>query len=133
MRILFDANVLIAAFAVKGACNRLFDDCLGRHTICLSEEILRDVVEKVRDKFGQPPSRVDQVERLLRSRSVLVDPEFVSPDACRDPDDAVVLGAALAERVDCVVTGDKDLLVLTEFQGIPIVRPADFSRLAEGT
>jgi uncharacterized protein len=39
----------------------------------------------------------------------------------RDPADDVVLAAALEGRADAVVTGDYDLLVLGEHQGIVIV------------
>ncbi|ASC71717.1 hypothetical protein XM38_026710 [Halomicronema hongdechloris C2206] len=33
---------------------------------------------------------------------------------------------AIASSVDAIVTGDLDLLVLTEFSGIPILTPQDF-------
>jgi len=46
---------------------------------------------------------------------------------CRDPDDDTVLGTAIAAHTDCIVTGDEDLLVLHEFQSIPILRPRDFA------
>jgi hypothetical protein len=45
---------------------------------------------------------------------------------CRDPDDDKLLEIAALGRADCLVTGDQDLLVLSQFQGIPIVTPARF-------
>jgi putative PIN family toxin of toxin-antitoxin system len=45
---------------------------------------------------------------------------------CRDPTDNKILEAADIGRADCIVTGDRDLLVLGEFRGIPIVMPSDF-------
>ncbi len=42
---------------------------------------------------------------------------------CRDPD--LVLAAALAANADAIVTGDRDLLVLKSFHGIPILNPRD--------
>lgn len=45
---------------------------------------------------------------------------------CRDPEDNALLECALAGRADCLVTGDKDLLVLHPFHGIQILRPAEF-------
>jgi predicted nucleic acid-binding protein len=44
----------------------------------------------------------------------------------RDPDDDNVLAAANAGRCEAIVTGDKDLLVLGEFAGIPILTPRQF-------
>ena len=45
-----------------------------------------------------------------------------------DPKDNHILACALARKVDMVVSGDKDLLRLKEYEGIPIVRPMDFLR-----
>jgi uncharacterized protein len=36
----------------------------------------------------------------------------------------MVLATALAAQADLIVSGDKDLLVLASFRGIPIVTPA---------
>ena len=43
---------------------------------------------------------------------------------CRDPDDDQLLALASAAKVDLVVSGDDDLLVLGMFEGIAIVSPA---------
>jgi hypothetical protein len=40
--------------------------------------------------------------------------------------DNLVLAAAIAANVEATVTGDLDLLVLIEFNGIPILTPEDF-------
>jgi predicted nucleic acid-binding protein len=44
----------------------------------------------------------------------------------RDPYDLIVLGAAQAAQVEVIVTGDKDLLVLANFEGIEILSPQGF-------
>ncbi len=46
--------------------------------------------------------------------------------ACRDPKDDKFLEVAVAGHADIIVTGDKDLLALHPFEGIPIVTPATF-------
>ncbi|MDZ7968848.1 MAG: putative toxin-antitoxin system toxin component, PIN family [Nostoc sp. DedSLP03] len=52
----------------------------------------------------------------------------ISVDApqLRDPKDNFVLAAAIAANSEAIVTGDLDLLVLIEFNGIPILTPQDF-------
>ena len=45
---------------------------------------------------------------------------------CRDPDDDMLLETALMGDTDCLVTGDRDLLEMTPYQGIPILTPATF-------
>jgi uncharacterized protein len=44
----------------------------------------------------------------------------------RDPDDSHVLDAAINGSATCVLTGDDDLLSLSPFRGIPILRPAEY-------
>ena len=51
---------------------------------------------------------------------------------CRDPDDDVVLTAAVEGRADMIVTGDTDLLVLAEYEGIAIVTPRAFLEWIKG-
>jgi hypothetical protein len=47
---------------------------------------------------------------------------------CRDPNDNMVLEAAVAGKVDAIVSGDEDLLTLSPFEGIPVLSPAAFLR-----
>ena len=46
--------------------------------------------------------------------------------ACRDPTDDKFLELAVNGRADLILTGDKDMLALDPFQGVPIVTPASF-------
>lgn len=47
---------------------------------------------------------------------------------CRDPKDQMFLNLAVSARVDYLVTGDQDLLVLSDTPGLPfrIIKPVDF-------
>ncbi|MBW4685268.1 MAG: putative toxin-antitoxin system toxin component, PIN family [Komarekiella atlantica HA4396-MV6] len=51
---------------------------------------------------------------------------FVDAPQLRDPKDNFVLAAAIAANAEAIVTGDLDLLVLIEFNGIPILTPQGF-------
>ncbi|WP_408733653.1 putative toxin-antitoxin system toxin component, PIN family [Mucilaginibacter sp.] len=46
--------------------------------------------------------------------------------ACRDPKDDKFLELAVSSGAACIITGDKDLLVLNPFEGIPILTAAEF-------
>jgi len=48
--------------------------------------------------------------------------------ACRDPDDNKFLEAAVAVGAEYVVTSDKDLRDLGEYQGVKIRLPVEFLR-----
>jgi predicted nucleic acid-binding protein len=44
----------------------------------------------------------------------------------RDPDDTIVLATAIASQANAIITGDLDLLILGEYQGIQIMTANDF-------
>jgi len=44
----------------------------------------------------------------------------------RDPDDNAVLECAVTGKASFIITGDLDLLTLETYEGIEIVRPAEF-------
>ncbi len=71
-------------------------------------------------------AQADQTVTLLRSRFEVVEPVALGSQMCRDPDDDVVLGTAVAGRCDVIVTGDKDLLDLVSYRDIAIVSPRAF-------
>jgi predicted nucleic acid-binding protein len=45
---------------------------------------------------------------------------------CRDEDDNNILACGLAAKADYLVTGDKGLFEVQQFQGITIISPRDF-------
>ncbi len=66
----------------------------------------------------------------LRQKSLLVPPSSLLPTVKRDPDDDIVLAAALGGRAGFLVSYDRDLLELEQPFGIEIIRPEAFvSRL----
>ncbi len=92
----------------------------------ISEFILNEVREKLVGKFKYTSEVANEAIRLLRSRMELVIPAPLDKPVCRDADDDNILATAMAGDCECIITGDKDLLVLKHFQGIDILSPSDF-------
>jgi len=126
VRVVLDTNVLLAAFATRGLCDALLEACLASHEIVLSEHILGELRRHLRGKIRLPAERADSILSFLRQSATVVVPAKVTPDACRDRTDLAVLGTALAAGADCLVTGDRDLLELRTFKGIPVLSPRAF-------
>ena len=61
----------------------------------------------------------------VRRLAEIIEPPPLPRPVCRDPDDDKVLALALAAKVAFIVSGDKDLLSLSSFEGVRIVTPAD--------
>jgi putative PIN family toxin of toxin-antitoxin system len=127
MKIVLDANVVVAAFAARGLCESIMEVCLSEHEIVLGDDWLDEILRNLRYEIKLPSSVVDNIGAFLREHSTISIPVPLSSDVCRDPDDVKVLGLAVASNSDYNVTGDKDLLVLKRFQGIPILDPRSFS------
>ena len=127
MKIVLDANVIIAAFAAHGLCESIMEVCLSEHEIALSEDLQDEILRNLRHKIKLPSGVVDNIGLFLHENSTISIPAKLKSDVCRDPDDVKVLGLAVASNADYIVTGDKDLLDLKSFQGIPILNPRSFS------
>jgi putative PIN family toxin of toxin-antitoxin system len=126
VRVVLDTNVLLAALAAHGLCEAVLEACLASHEIVLSQHILGELRRHLRGKFKVPARQVDAILAFLREQAAVVSPAKVEAGACRDRTDLAVLGTALAAEADCLVTGDRDLLALKTFQGIPLLSPRAF-------
>ncbi len=131
MKIVLDANVVVAAFAARGLCESLFEYCLADHEIILSEPLLDEICRNLAKKVKLPRQTVTSIERLLRENASLFEPATVAADACRDAADLHILGLIKTARPNYLVSGDNDLLVLKRFEQCRIVTPRQFWSLLQ--
>ena len=122
MRVLLDSNVLVSALVNPGASRCLLFRLLDEHTVVSSVEILAELEGVLsREKFSFTKSQVDEYLSLIASISTIVDigepPRVVE----EDPDDDVVLVTANYGSADYIVTGDRHLLRLGEYDKTKIV------------
>ena len=125
MRIVFDTNVLFAAFVAHGACAGLYEECLLRGRIVVSQFILEELQEKLLTKANQSRVEVEEVIDAVSADAEIVETQPLANRVCRDADDDWILATTLAAKADALVTGDDDLLVLERHEGIPILTPRD--------
>ena len=132
MRAVIDTGVLISALirprGPTGEVLRLLR--LGRFQPLYSTDMLVEIIDVLtrpvfRSKYGLTPGDVTALINLIRLRGEAVTTRR-RVHACRDPKDDNFLEAALAAGAACIVSGDADLLALTPFEGIPILRPGEF-------
>ncbi len=131
MKIFFDTNVLVAAFISHGACNDLFDHCLDEHDVYTSDFVLNELVDKLVNKFKFPEQKIDWALKNITDSAVIVKKAVLAKQISRDKDDDNIIAAAIKAKVDCIVTGDNDLLVLKSVKGIPILKPKGFWKFEE--
>lgn len=99
-----------------------------RADLLLGDQMLAEYCERLLgSKFDLLIPRAQRLlflNRFIAAARVIADPPHVR--VCRDPEDDMVLALAIGGHADAVVTGDKDLLSLTPFRGVPIVTPRAF-------
>jgi len=127
VRIVLDANVIVAAFAAHGLCEALFEVCIDSHDILMSTELVNEVQENLGRKIKLPGSSVNSIVKFINENAKFYRPTEIPEDSCRDPKDLHVLGLAQVGNAECIVTGDKDLLELKHFKSCPILTPRQFS------
>ena len=126
MKVILDANVVIAAAASRGLCEALLELCLENHHIILCEGILDEIEEKLRIKIKVSPPIIVEYLKILRGNAQILEPDEVEKSVCRDPDDLMILGLVVRGHADVIVTGDKDLLVIKTYKQARIMTPRGF-------
>ena len=125
MNLIFDTNVLIAAFSTHGICNSLFEYALENCTIVLSDHILDELQRILIDKFKMPESKATEIRLFLIETCLISEYKIFSDQVSRDKNDDPILGIVDKIHVDYLVTGDKDLLVLKKYKKVPIIQPRE--------
>ena len=132
MRIVLDTNVLIAAFITTGVCTALLEHCVRSHELVTSEFILDEFRDKLISKFDYTVTEVQEALELLRLAMQVVLPATLENPVSRDPDDDMVLSTAILASAACIISGDRDLLILGNYRGVDIIAPAQFAEYEEG-
>ena len=114
-RVVVDTNVLISA-ALRPHGSLLFSD-----------ETFEELRTRIhRPKFDRYVSREDRAVYVAQLDAAAEWVSIVGAKlGCRDPEDDKLLETALMGNASCIVTGDEDLLSMSPFQDIPLMKPAD--------
>jgi putative PIN family toxin of toxin-antitoxin system len=140
IRAVLDTNVLISGVIrpLGVAGDILWRLREGKFALVYTEPILVELAEvmnrpRMRGKYGLESEDIETTLALVLLRGEPAVPTR-RISVCRDPTDNMILEAAIAGHADLISSGDDDLLSLQEFEGIPIIAPAEFlGRLAKGT
>jgi uncharacterized protein len=133
MRVVLDANVFVSA-VLKGDSNpgRIVDlVCQVVVRLLVSPDILTELkttllTPRLRKLHRKSHKWVVEFLRELSDLAELIPGEMVITAIEEDPSDNVYLACGVEGRADFIISGDKHLLNVGEFLGIPIVNSADF-------
>jgi uncharacterized protein len=140
LKAVLDSSVLVSGFLTEGGTTAtlLSRYRQGAFALCSSAWIIEETERALlrprnRNRYHYRREDVRQfLDGLSTSAQVFRDPPRV-PVVTRDPSDDQVIACAVAAGADYLVTGDGDMLVLAEHQGIRIITPREFLDLLEGS
>jgi len=133
VRVVFDTNVLLAAFLAEGLCAKLLLRARrGDFDLYTCPFVLNELREVLTRKFKIGPKEVKETLALITEAATRITPaEGSLPErqTCRDRDDDHILACAHAAGADHIVSGDRDLLDIGTWQGITILTPRAFEQM----
>ena len=126
MRLVLDTNVVASALLWGGVPRLLLQAAREKRVeLFTSTPLLAELTNilgrlKFEKKIEISMLSIDQLVDRYAELVTLVRPAPI-PRIAPDPDDDVVIGTALAAKSDYIVTGDRSLLSITQYQSVHIV------------
>jgi putative PIN family toxin of toxin-antitoxin system len=122
MRVVFDTNILVSALVFPGgqgdaALRRVID---GIDQLVTSKAIVDELLEVLARKFARDAEELAHVAVFVCELALVVPPGRRLRVVKDDPDNRI-LECAIGGRAGAIVTGDKTLLALGNFRGIPVM------------
>jgi putative PIN family toxin of toxin-antitoxin system len=132
MIVVFDTNVIVEAiFWPRSTARRALTGlALRRFKTVVNAPILEEYVSvatKLRQKVfsdTQPSGAL----AWIAAKSAHIEQAVLQGRLSRDPDDNLFVATAIAAQAECLVTQDRDLLVLEKPFGVQIVTPVQLVR-----
>lgn len=127
MRVVFDSNILISALLFPGrradvAVAKILD---GTDNLIISRAIINEVLSVLASKFSRDKEELSRVAVLLGEMGQIVEPSR-HLSVLKDEPDNRILECAVEGKAVVIVTGDKAMLAMGEYEGIRLMALADY-------
>ena len=127
MKVVFDSNILIAALLLPGgraeaAVANILD---GVDDLVISRPIIHEVLSVLASKFSRDKEELSRVAVVLGEMGQIVETSR-RLSVLRDEPDNRILECAVEGNAEAIVTGDKAMLAIGEYEGIRLVTLADY-------
>ena len=131
LKAVFDTNILFSATGWRGSpykCLALARE--GKVTLILCREILTEYHEKLQTKLGMTSYQATRAVAEILSCATLTKIKNELHVVKDDSDDDKIVECAIAGNASYIVSGDRHLLDMKEYEGIAIIRANEFLGLA---
>ena len=127
MKIVIDTNVLISGVFFGGFPGKILSAVVGQKlTAYATTEIINEYEEIVQEMINRKQGHINKaiLSPLIKAMEIIEPVTHI--EICRDPDDNKFLECAKDSHALYIVSGDKDLLVIEQFENVQIVTAKDF-------
>ncbi len=127
MKIVIDTNVLISGVFFGGFPRKILSSIVDRiFTACATVEIIDEYKEIVQEMIDRKQGHMNTyiLAPLIRALEIIEPVSDVK--ISRDPDDDKFINCAKDAHALYIVSGDKDLLVLRQYENIQIITAKEF-------
>ena len=127
MRIVVDTNVLISGVFFGGFPRKILSAIVNRKmTACATTEIVNEYEEVVQEMIVRKKGHINRaiLVPLIEVMEIFEPISYI--EICRDTEDDKFLECAKDSNALYIVSGDKDLLVIKQYENIQIVTARDF-------
>lgn len=127
MKVVFDTNIFISAFAIPGsrAEAAILKAVEGEIHLVISRPIIHEVLDVLARKFDRNSEELARVAVYLSELAEVVTPRR-RLKVLRDEPDNRILECAVTGKVDVIVTGDQAMLRLVRYRGIRVLSLKEF-------
>ncbi|EQA38685.1 toxin-antitoxin system toxin component, PIN family [Leptospira inadai serovar Lyme str. 10] len=131
-KVLLDTNVYISAILFGGKPRIILEELISGKVIgYISNSILKEIeltLKKPKFKLNEEFISIilSEIELITKKTANISLSDY---SGLRDRDDYHILESALAAKVDYLITGDQDLLVLYNLKSLKIVSPEQYLNL----
>ena len=124
MKVFVDTNLWLAGRFGRGLCADLLEGLIEADIeILLDERVLAEFRRIGRNKFTVIDSTFDEAMLFFTRYAATLPASDTRAPGVPDPDDALIIAAALSADASLFVTGDKALLALESLGSMQIVDP----------
>jgi len=126
-RLTFDTNILISSTLWKNSVSRrlLNKLILQSKEIFITEDILEEYCRVLKRDFNLSEKEVEEKVEVVLSFAKIITLSAKIDVVKEDPDDNKIIECAVESNADYIISYDKHLLKIKEYQNIKIIRPEE--------
>jgi len=128
LRVVIDTNVFISGVLVEESNPSIVLKAwkrMQKYQLFITEEIIQEIL-RVMKELNISADIIAGWNKVIRKNAIPVAPTRKIEAVKEDPSDNKFIECAIESCADYIVTGDKHLRRLNEFEGVKIVNPRKF-------